>query len=201
MAATAVAVKSPRAENRRQEILDAAAHRFAAEGYRATTMRDIAADAGLLAGSIYYHFPSKEDLLVAVHEEGVRRITAAVEAALDGPPEPWQRLERAATAHLEVLLGGSDYAQVVVRELPREPSPLRDRLVALRDGYDALFHRLVDDLPLGGGVDRGQFRLLLLGALNWTQTWYRPPGSGERPPSAIAAGFVALLRGGFEPKD
>lgn len=196
-----MAARSIRAENRRQEILDAAARRFATEGYRATTMRDIAADAGLLAGSIYYHFASKEDLLVAVHEEGVRRITAGVGAALMGVAEPWRRLERAATAHLEALIGGSDYAQVVVRELPREAGPLRDRLVALRDGYETLFRHLVDDLPLDGAVDRRQFRLLLLGALNWTQTWYRPPAGGERLPSAIAAGFVALLRGGFDHED
>ena len=48
----------PRGNNRRAAVLDAAAYRFRRQGYAATTMRDIAADAGMLAGSLYYHFPS-----------------------------------------------------------------------------------------------------------------------------------------------
>ncbi|MCZ7598181.1 MAG: TetR/AcrR family transcriptional regulator [Gammaproteobacteria bacterium] len=51
-------------------------------------MRDIAREAGMIAGSIYYHFPSKEDLFPAVYEEGVRRISARVSAAIAGIDDP-----------------------------------------------------------------------------------------------------------------
>jgi AcrR family transcriptional regulator len=49
-------------------------------------MRDIAAASGMLAGSLYYHFASKEELLVAVYAEGVRRISVSVRAALARDP-------------------------------------------------------------------------------------------------------------------
>ncbi|WP_201154875.1 TetR/AcrR family transcriptional regulator [Rhodothalassium salexigens] len=68
--------------SRRQALLDAAASLFVAKGYAGTSIRDIAAAVDMLPGSVYYHFASKEQLLMAVHREGVAHFTAEVEAAL-----------------------------------------------------------------------------------------------------------------------
>lgn len=184
-----------RINNRRADVLDAAAYRFRRQGFAATTMRDIAADAGMLAGSLYYHFKSKTALLIAVHEEGVRRIADAVDAAVAAadPADPWQRLERALAAHLESLLGGGDYAQVVIRDLPADQPDLRATLIELRDDYEQRFRTLVDALPLADSADAGWVRLMLLGAANWSKTWYRPDGAG---PEEIAANFVRIIRHG-----
>ena len=70
-----------RPDNRREELLRAAARLFAEHGFEATSMRDIAGAVGMLAGSMYYHFPSKEELVAATHGRGVEQIIAAVEAA------------------------------------------------------------------------------------------------------------------------
>ena len=59
-----------RKDNRRDRILDAAAYCFSRTGYEGTPVRDISTAAGILPGSIYYHFASKEELLGAVHDEG-----------------------------------------------------------------------------------------------------------------------------------
>ncbi len=84
-------------------------------------MREIAAAAGMLPGSLYYHFPSKDELLLAVYEEGVRRIAERLDAALSEAEPPWARLEAACVAHLEMLLeAGGDYAQVVIRVRPQD---------------------------------------------------------------------------------
>ncbi len=160
-------------------------------------MRAIAGQADMLAGSAYYHFPSKEELLVAVHEEGIRRITAAVATALEGASDPWDRLEAACAAHLAQLLDGGDYAQVVLRDLPREAEIVRARLVALRDGYEAVFRRLIAALPLPADADRGLLRLMLMGALNWSPRWYRARGVA---PAKIAQTFVAALRRPLDPR-
>ena len=52
-------------------MLDAAAERLVAQGYTATTLREIAADIGIKAGSIYHHFESKEDLFIEVFSRGI----------------------------------------------------------------------------------------------------------------------------------
>jgi AcrR family transcriptional regulator len=182
--------------NRRQAVLDAAARLFSERGYEGASMRDIAKAAGMLAGSMYYHFASKEDLLIAVHEAGVARFEAAVEGAISAGQDPWSQLEAAVIAHLETLLAGGDYTQVVIRELPREPDALRVKLTGLRDAYEALFRGLIDALPLAAGTDRNLLRLMLMGAMNWSQGWFRPGGN---PPADIGKGFIRLIKGELRP--
>lgn len=181
----------PVSGNRRQAVLDAAARLFSNQGYEGASMRDIARQAGMLAGSMYYHFSSKEELLIAVHEEGVAHFERAVAAAILGLADPWERLEAAVVAHLQTLLAGGDYTRVVIREVPREEADLRLRLTGLRDAYEKLFSELIGDLPLPKGADRQLLRLMLMGAMNWSQGWYR---DGQKTPQEIGKGFVALLK-------
>ncbi len=189
--ARATAARAPRRDNRRRELLDAAAALFNAHGFDACSVRDIAAAIGMPPGSLYYHFRSKEELFVAVHEEGIRRISEDIDAALAGVDEPWTRLERAAAAHLKAILNDSEYAAVVVRAFPAFDGPARRRLIELRDRYEDVFRGLVEALPLGPDVDRKYFRLVLLGAMNWSQRWFNAGGDA---PETIAAEIVELLR-------
>jgi AcrR family transcriptional regulator len=182
---------APRAHNRLPQILDEAAKLFREKGFQATSVRDIVRAVDMLPGSLYYHFAAKEDLLLAVYAEGVRRITDSVTRAVDGRRDPWERLEAACVGHLEALLQESDYAQVVIRVRPSDAPSVADALVSLRDEYEKVFNDLIAALPLARGVDRRSLKLMLMGALNWSQTWYQP---GRTAPAAIAKRFVALLR-------
>ena len=175
----------------RVKLLSVSARLFARNGFEATSMRDIAARAGMLAGSMYYHFPSKNDLIAAVYEAGVAEIGAAVDEALDKARGPWPRLEAACAAHLDSLLADAAHAAVMTADLGQLDRRLRRRLVTLLDGYEKRFVELVAALPLPAGTDRSLWRLQLLGALNWTRTWYRP---GGRSPAGIARAMVAALR-------
>jgi hypothetical protein len=64
------------------------------------------------------------------------------------------------------------------------------RLIALRDAHEDRFEALIAALELPAKSDRQALRLMLLGALNWTQTWYRPGGD---PPATLARRFLALV--------
>ena len=179
----------------RAKLLSVSARLFAKGGFEATSMRDIAGKAGMLAGSMYYHFPSKNDLIAAVYAAGVAEIGAAVDAAI-APSRtrsraPWMRLEAACAAHLESLLADSAHAAVMTADLHRLDSRLRRRLIAMRDSYEQRFIQLIAVLPLAAGTDRSLWRLQLLGSLNWTPTWYHPRG---KSPAAIARSIVANLR-------
>jgi AcrR family transcriptional regulator len=185
-------LRAPRADNRLPLLLDEAARLFRTQGFHGTSIRDIVRAVDMLPGSLYYHFATKDYLLLAVYAEGVRRITGRVAAAIAGHADPWDRLEAACVAHLEALLEGGDYAQVVIRVRPSDVAPVASQLVDLRDGYEALFAGLVAGLPVDDVADPRSFRLMLLGALNWSQTWYRP---GRDDAREIARRFVALLRG------
>ncbi len=178
---------------RRDEILEAAAYCFSETGYDATTMRDIAAKKGMLAGSIYYYFPSKEALLIAVHEEAVRRIKTCVEAAIREDGDPWTKLQSASAAYLEALSSEDRFARVVVTEFPRQRmARIRTKLIKHRDAFEDVFRTLVGNLPLADHLNRRLWRIGLLSMLAWTMVWFRP-GQGKTAQS-LAADLIDLLK-------
>jgi TetR/AcrR family transcriptional regulator, cholesterol catabolism regulator len=184
--------RTPRQDNRRVQLLDAAARLFNQRGYHATSMRDIAKAVDMLSGSIYYHFNSKQEMLLAVYAEGARRIGISVDAAVALETDPWRRLEAASAAHLDALsLTHRDYAQVMIRTLPQEADGVGVRLREIRREYEVKFRRLIDALPLPPDIDRHYLRLMLIGALNWSHVWYKPGGDS---PETVAKGFIQTLR-------
>lgn len=193
MATTAPKLEARGGESRREALLDAAAEMFAAKGYDGTSIRDIAGAVGMLPGSLYYHFKSKEDLLIAVYRKGVARFEAAIDAALASTgADPWQAIEAACAAHLSILLDGGDYARIVNPEFVRSfPAEMLPTLNAERDRYERHFEKLIAALPLAPETDRWLFKVALFGSLNWSQTWYR---KGRYTPQDIAAAFIGMLR-------
>jgi len=178
-------------DNRRAQLLDEAARLFGAKGYEHTSMRDIAAAFGILPGSLYHHFASKEALFVAVYAAGVAQILDAVAAAVADHTAPWDRLEAACVAHLQTLLLKQSYAAAVITDWSAAQLPMRDQLVPHRDRYEEVFEALIAALPLRADVDRHYFKLGLLGALNWSLTWFRP---GREAPATVARRLLALFR-------
>ena len=187
---------SAKGARQRARILEAAAGQFLAHGFAAASVRAIAKDAGTQPSTLYYYYTSKEDLLVAVHAEGMQRIQDAVSGALSDDDEPWDRLETACVAHLEALLEGGVIFQAVMREMPSALSAeAMETIRRMRDGYELIFVRLLDDLALPRGTDRHDLRLMLLGALNWSFSWYRP---GRNSPAELARTYVKYLRNGLD---
>jgi TetR/AcrR family transcriptional regulator, cholesterol catabolism regulator len=173
---------------RREELLAAAAKVFSARGYEGASLREICAAAGILAGSMYHHFRSKEDLFVSVHAEGFRHLNEVVERALKGKTDPWLRLEAAIGAHLAELVERNDVVAVTSASLfHMEGSHLQRRLNREREAYESRFRKLIQALPLPANVDRSLLRLAVLGAVNWTRVWFRP---GKRTPQQIAHHLV-----------
>ena len=183
-------------DSRLPKVLDQAAKLFRTQGFEGTSVRDIARAVGMLPGSLYCHFATKEELLAAVYLKGVEQISAAVQTAVQLHADPWERLQAACVAHLESILQDDDYAQVVIRVRPTDVPMANQSLIDLRNRYEALFIALIKALPLPRGTDRQALRMMLMGALNWSQTWYRPDGKFN--PRTIAHKFVALLRQGQE---
>jgi AcrR family transcriptional regulator len=183
----------PDVSSRREVIIEAAVQQFAKAGYDATTMRDIAALTGMLAGSLYYHFSSKEELFCAVHEESIQRICASILRAVNPAADPWTRLKQAASGYLESMLNDYAHAMVIVSEFPRRrPRKFRDRLTSQRNRFENLFVEIINELPLKPDIDRTYWRLGLLGMLAWTIVWYRP--NGRDKPQVIAENLVNLLK-------
>ena len=73
---------------RRRQILDAAAHCFAGNGFHATSMQDVFRESGLSAGAVYRYFPGKSALVAAIAEEAVGQVTEAIDEIVGTDPVP-----------------------------------------------------------------------------------------------------------------
>ncbi len=146
----------------------------------------------MLSGSLYYHFPSKDELLLAVYAAGVKELEKATSVALAKVSDPWLRLEMLCRTHLETVLRDSDYAQVLIRVLPSDIPSAADRLRDLRSSYEKVFRDVVAELPLPTGTDRRALRLMLIGSLNWATLWFDPQGRDS--PRVLARKFVGLIK-------
>jgi TetR/AcrR family transcriptional regulator, cholesterol catabolism regulator len=202
MANTAVRLTGveSKSQRTRQRILDAAALAFQRRGFALVTLKDIAALAGLQAGSLYYHFDTKEELVEAVLEAGVEGAIVATREAVEslGPgAEPLARLRAAIAAHLRIVLAEGAYASANIRLLSQVPDPIRERHLKRQRAYGAFWRTLFDQAAKAGAIradlDLSVVRMLALGALNWSVEWYR---AGQRTPSEIAAHAATMILDG-----
>ena len=175
--------------DRRRTIINEAAKLFARKGFDATSMRDIASAVKITVGASYWYFASKEELFTAVHEAGLKAMRRAVQKAIEGINDPWDRLEAAAVAHCDSLLHPVDAVAVLI---PASLGPIRRRLIGHRAQYEKLFRDLVSKVEPPPGVDPNVFRLQFLTGLNGTLTWYRK--GGKYTPAEIARQYVRMLR-------
>ena len=136
------------------------------QGYNATSLRDIARTARIPVGSLYYHFPTKEELFEAVYEEGVHRLTRFVEDAIVEASNPLDRLQRACAAHLRPICDGDDFTVAIPTRIPDISDRARRTIAALNSGYELIFKRFINDLTLPSEVSTPLLRLQILGALN-----------------------------------
>lgn len=165
--------------NRRRALIRGAARLFRRKGFDATSTRDIAAAAGMQSGSPFYHFKSKQALLFAVMEEGMRhaveRQQQAVAAAGMEALDPAEQLRVLVRNHFEVLLGpGSDFIPVMLYEARSISARQRAALSELRSTYEGTWEPVLQALHASGRLeaDVKLARLMIFGALNWSVQWF-----------------------------
>ncbi|WP_019451732.1 TetR/AcrR family transcriptional regulator [Cupriavidus sp. BIS7] len=163
-------------EGLRRTLIEQSARLFREKGYGNTTVRDIAAAAGVHAGSWFYHFKTKQDILLAVVEHGLSVGLADLEAVdIDGLP-PREAFRQLVRAHLYTLLApNQDFIPVMLYEWRSLDHAAQERVIALKDRYEGLWTRVIERLQRSGewlqptAVDR----LMMFGALNWSAQWYQ----------------------------
>src|ERR671918_232869 len=185
------------ASTRKDQILEEAARLFGRRGYHATSMREIGEAARILAGSLYAHISSKEDLLYEIVFRAAERFIDELTAIAVEDASPAERLRRAMRARIGVVASNVDAAWAFHHEWKALTGERRHEVRRLRDRYERLWDEIVRDLP--GSRDPRFARLLVLSAANWTYTWYRP--DGPLLPDQVADRFTDLLLAGLGTKE
>lgn len=168
----------------RRGVLDAAAELFVTHGYEGTSLRTIAAAAGIKAGSIYHHFASKETLFLAVLRDGMTVMVEAFDRAAEradagqGEADTGDRLRAHVRAHLGAIFENGPYTTAHVTSFFIAPIAVRDQIVPDRDAYEHQWAELFAELfPENSRRDLRLKRLILFGAMNSTAEWFDPTGN------------------------
>ena len=160
-------------------LVQAATRLFRQRGYERTTVRELAKAVGILPGSIFHHFRSKDEILQTVMREGITLTLARMRAALEHANTPEARLRALIYWELWALNGETGEAMVSLIHEWRSLSPEgQDAILALRDIYEKQWLDVLGEAREGGLTDTDSFilRRLLAGALNWTVNWFKPEG-------------------------
>jgi AcrR family transcriptional regulator len=185
----------------RRRILDCAARLFRQKGYGATSLRDIAAESGMKAGSLYYHFASKDEILIEVLNIGVQRVHDAVRAAVTALPKDAKFkavVDTAIREHLRALHEADDYTSANVRIFGQVPDVVRAGHVAVRRTYEEYWTKLLKDAKASGQLradaDPHVLLPLIISSLNATLEWFDPK---KGPVERVAQELSALVLGGI----
>src|SRR5689334_24527842 len=92
----------PSTVSRREELLGIAAGLFASKGFRNTTVRDIADAAGILSGSLYHHFDSKESMVDEILRTFQDELFGRYDEILASDDDPRAKLEQAVRVSFEI---------------------------------------------------------------------------------------------------
>ncbi len=191
----------------RKAIFSAAAKLFSQHGYAAISLRNIAADAGIKAGSIYHHFESKEKIVEEILNTAIKDVFKHVRESVEALPDNTEyavQIHTAITAHLEALHAGSDYTSAYVRIFWQLPEAPRKSSQDVRFAYEEYWRDLLNAARENGcirpDVNLTIFRLFLLGALNASIEWFDPSVGGVDP---VAKDYANILLKGLilEPGD
>jgi TetR/AcrR family transcriptional regulator, fatty acid metabolism regulator protein len=139
------------AEDKRQQILAAAVRVFAARGYEASRVGDIAKEAGVAYGLVYHYFGSKDAVLEAVFREQWGRLLLAVDLAEETGESAPEQLELVVKIVLRSWRDDPDLVRLLVREITRSPH-IQDELDEIGQGFARLERIVVR------GQEEGTFR-------------------------------------------
>jgi AcrR family transcriptional regulator len=163
----------------RDDILDAAAQVFRQKGYHGASMSDIAGALDVQKASLYHHVESKQEILLALLERALAMLTEHISTISTQDISPDQKLRIMIRGYLSGLAENADLTSVLLFEHRSLDKKSHARHVPHRDKFEQLWRDVLDE-----GVEMQVFNLkdagltvrAIMGALNWTLTWYHPDG-------------------------
>jgi TetR/AcrR family transcriptional regulator, cholesterol catabolism regulator len=184
-----------RADERRQRILAAAVTVFSRRGFRATSMRDVAAGVGLSKPAVYHYVSSKQDLLVQIYEEVLDESLAGAQAIVATAPTPLEAVRRLIVERVAYTAEHQDLLKICFEEESELPPDLAAPILERRRAFEAVVlgavARHLDETGRTLPMAPKAFVNTCLGAANWVYKWYDP--AGPRTPRELGEEVAAVL--------
>lgn len=158
-------------ERRRRQIVAASIALFGKRGYYATTMRDIAARAGVSVGLIYQYFGDKEDVLFLTIVDVLDTYRDRIPAATAGIGDPLERFRAAVHAYCRVIDENVDATVLAYRETKSLGKARRNVIKQKEAETNALLARCVEDCIAAGLFERVDVEMLVYQIVMFAHAW------------------------------
>ncbi|HEY8473735.1 MAG TPA: TetR/AcrR family transcriptional regulator [Natronosporangium sp.] len=167
------------ARDRRAEILAIAAKLFAEKGVATTTVRELADAAGILSGSLYHHFESKDHIVEEIVLSYVEDLKRGYDQAVAGEPDPRRRLVNLIRVSLEVAERHHAATEIYLNELPSlrtlpRYGTIRRARSAMRKAWIATIEAGIESGAFRSDLDPQVVYRLIREAVWRSVRWYRP---------------------------
>jgi len=159
----------------KEQIREAAARLFRKKGYKATSMRDIAAKVDIKAASIYNHFKSKQDLLQELLMEIARKFEKGMKEIQNSSLRSDEKMERLIALHVRLTVENTDTIALIAGEWVHLEDPVSTTYLTIRNTYEEDFKSIIDDGKSKGVFKDNETEIVLfsiLSTLRWLYTWY-----------------------------
>ena len=189
-------VRSDDYETKSQAIMDCAAALFAKEGYPSAKMQDIAKACGATKSMLYHYYPTKDDLLHAMLLEHLERVLAGIDEALATTGTPKERLRAMVEVYTQKSAQSRRRHIIAMQDVKYLPRPRQVPLIALQRQLTERVAQLLREV--NPGLPEHVYKpytMMLLGMLNWADTWYKP--SGPMKPQELCDRLSRLFLRGF----
>jgi AcrR family transcriptional regulator len=195
---------TPQPATRRDELLELAAAMFAERGLRATTVRDIADSAGILSGSLYHHFSSKEEMVDEVLRTFLTWLFDHYQHIVDTEPNPLARLKGLFMASFDAI--EHRHAEVVIYQDEAKRLSSQPRFSYVEELNQR--HRAIWVDVLNEGIAQGYFQpgidvdlvYRFIRDTTWVSVrWYQP--GGPLTAEQVGKQYLAIVLGGIAAAD
>lgn len=186
--------------SRRDELLAIAAGLFAEKGFKNTTVRDIADAAGILSGSLYHHFDSKESMVDEILRTFQEELFGQYDAILASGADPLAQLEQAVLVSFDAIDQHRDEVAIFQNEAAYlltfdRFSYLADRNRQSREVWLTLLQNGIDAGVLRDDLDLELTYRFIRDTVWVAVSWYRP--GGRRTHTEIAKQYLSILLEGI----
>jgi AcrR family transcriptional regulator len=183
---------------KRDAVLQTAAHMFLEQGYRRTSMSDLAKRLQITKPALYYYFRNKEELLVECYRAGITLIETLLDKALVSRGTGLDKVKVYIEAYAKSVVL-HDFGRCVSTLDENElSSETRKQVRALKRRIDASIRGYIEEGVTDKSIapcDPKLASFAMSGAINWIGTWYKP--SGPLSGLEIASHFAYLLTEGL----
>ncbi|MDN7228881.1 TetR/AcrR family transcriptional regulator [Planococcus liqunii] len=185
------------------ELIKESINLFVEKGFSATSIQDIVDKLGVTKGSFYYHFKSKEALLMHIHLSYIDDLLKRQKTILETEKEARGKLVKVVELLIHDIEKQGALGRVYYREIrhltPENAATIRKKRAEFRDRIESIIKEGIENGEFRKNLEAKMITFGILGITNWSYQWFNP--KGDLSVRELADMYTDFILHGIQSKD